>query len=118
MRPLIFATLVMLLPAAPALAQPQTQPQTGALTVQPDTESNAAGPHTNQTTGGKADNPSHIYKKGEHISRTYGAFDDVMDWAHFKLTRPPSGSHWVKYGDNYLLVDDKSGLINDIVKAG
>jgi len=119
MRPLIFATLAMLLPAAPGLAQPQTQPQSSAATAQPDTQGNLAGPHTNQTTGGDADNPApHIYKKGEHISRSYGAFDDVMDWARFNLMRPPSGSHWVKFGDNYLLVEDKSGLINDIVKAG
>jgi Ni/Co efflux regulator RcnB len=107
----------MLLPAVPALAQPQTQPQNGALTVQPDSQNDPAGSHSNQTTGGKTDNPAHIYKKGEHISRTYGAFDDVMDWAHFNLMRPPAGSHWVKYADNYLLVDDKSGLISDIVKA-
>jgi Ni/Co efflux regulator RcnB len=109
----------MLLPAAPGLAQPQTQPQSNAATVQPDSQGTLAGSHTNQTTGGQADNPApHIYKKGEHLSRGYGAFDDVMDWAHFNLMRPPSGSHWVKFGDNYLLVDDKSGLISDIVKAG
>jgi Ni/Co efflux regulator RcnB len=109
----------MLLPAVPALAQPQTQPQNGPATVQSDTQSNIAGAHTNQTSGGEADNPApHIYKKGEHISRTYGAFDDVKEWAHFKLMPPPAGSHWVKYGDNFLLVDDKSGLIGDIVKAG
>ena len=109
----------MLLPAGSLLAQPQTQPQNAPATVQSDPQGNIAGPHTNQTSGGEADNPApHIYKKGEHISRSYGAFDDVKDWAHFNLMRPPSGSHWVKYGDNYLLVDDKSGLIGDIVKAG
>ena len=119
MRPLIFATLAMLLPAVPAIAQPQTQPQSGAATVQPDPGGNLAGAHSNQTSGGDADNPApHIYKKGEHISRSYGAFDDVKDWARFNLMRPPAGSHWVKYGDNYLLVDEKSGLINDIVKSG
>lgn len=117
MRPLIFATLAMLLPAAPLLAQPETQPQNGPAIVQSDNQ--GAGAHTNQTSGGEADNPApHIYKKGEHISRTYGVFDDVNDWAHFNLRRPPTGSHWVKYGDNYLLIDDKSGLIGDIVKAG
>ena len=119
MRPLIFVTLAMFLPAVPGLAQPQTQPQSGMATVQPDPAGNLAGPHTNQTTGGEADNPApHIYKKGEHVSRTYGAFDDVMDWAQFNLTRPPAGSHWVKFSNNYLLVDDKTGLISDIVKAG
>jgi Ni/Co efflux regulator RcnB len=107
----------MLLPAA-SLAQPQTSPQSALVAVQPDSQSNLAGPHTDQTTGGKPDNPEHIYKKGEHISRSYGAFDDIMDWARLNLTRPPAGSHWVKYGDNYLLVDDKTGMISDIVKVG
>src|SRR4051812_8883117 len=113
MKPLIFATLVMLLPAAPIMAQPQLQTQNDATTIPPEANGNVAGTHTNQTSGGDIDNPApHIYKKGEHISRTYGAFDDVTDWDHFNLHRPPSGSHWVKFGNNYLLVDDKSGLIS------
>ena len=58
-----------------------------------------------------------IYKRGEHISRSYGAFDDVMNWERFRLAKPPEGSHWVHFGDNYLLVKDESGLITEIVKA-
>ena len=119
MKPLIFATLAMCSLAVPALAQ-SPQPTTGAATAQADLDprGNLAGPHTNQTSGGEADNPApHIYKRGEHVSRSYGAFDDVSNWAQFHLTRPPDGSHWVHFGDNYLLVKDESGLITDIVKA-
>lgn len=116
MKRLIFATLAMCWLTAPALAQ--TQPPTGAATAQADPRGNLAGPHTNQTSGGEKDNPApHIYKRGEHISRSYGAFDDVANWAQFRLTKPPDGSHWVHFGDNYLLVQDESGLITDIVKA-
>src|ERR1044072_4768475 len=119
MRPLIFATLAMLLPAVPAFTQPQTQTRDAPATVQPDPAGNLAGTHSYQTSGGDADNAwPHIYKKCEHISRSYGAFDAVKDLAHFNLTRPPTGSRWVKFGDNYLLVDDKSRLISDIVKSG
>ena len=119
MKPLIFATLAMFSLSVPVLAQPQQQ--NGAATVQPDInpQGNLAGPHTNQTGGGDADNPApHIYKRGEHLSRSYGAFDAVADWNRFGLKRPPEGAHWVKYSDNYLLVDDMSGLITDIVKSG
>ena len=120
MRPPIFATLAMLWLAVPVLAQPQPQQQNGVATVQTDRDpsGNPAGASANQTGGGTVGNPApHIYKKGEHISRGYGAFDVVADWREAGLMRPPQGSHWVKYGENYLLVTDQSGLITEIVKA-
>jgi Ni/Co efflux regulator RcnB len=102
---------------AAALAQPQQQ--NSAATVLPDhnPNGNLAGSHAIETDG-NSDNPApHIYKRGEHISRGYGAFDVVDDWSRFHLMKPPADSHWVKYGDNYLLVKTDSGLITDIVKA-
>ena len=119
MKPLIFATLAMCWLTAPALAQQSPQP-TGVATAQTDLDprGNLAGPHTNQTSGGEADNPApHIYKRGEHLSRGYGAFDDVANWEQFRLTKPPQGFHWVRFDGSYLLVNDESGLITDIVKA-
>ena len=125
MKPLIFAILAMFSMSVPVLAQAQAQAQLpsgqqSSATAKPDLDpqGNLAGPHSNQTSPGDADNPApHIYKRGEHISRSYGAFDVVSDWNRFHLTRPPEGSHWVKYGANYLLVDEMSGRIDDIVKA-
>ncbi|HXJ00020.1 MAG TPA: RcnB family protein [Micropepsaceae bacterium] len=118
MKPLIFATLAMFWLSAPVLAQPQPQQQTSQATIQPDNpQGNLAGTHTNQT-GSSPDNPApHIYKRGEHISPSYGSFDVVGDWSRFHLAKPPDGSHWVKYGDNYLLVKIDDGQITDIVKA-
>jgi Ni/Co efflux regulator RcnB len=116
MKPLIYATLAMFWLSAPALAQPQTG--TSTAQADPARQGNLAGPHANQTGGGDADNPApHIYKRGEHISRSYGAFDVVEDWSKVRLTKPPEDSHWVKYGENYILVKIDSGLITDIVKA-
>ena len=126
MRPPIFAILAMFSLTMPVLAQPQPRPQqqNGVATVQPavqpdlDPRGSPAGAHANQTGGGNAENPApHIYKRGEHISPSYGAFDVVADWRRAALMRPPEGSHWVKYGENYLLVTDQSGLITDIVKG-
>ena len=126
MRPLIFATLAMFW--LPACSMAQTPPPSGAATIPPsgvatiapslDPRGNLAGPHTNQTSGGESDNPApHIYKKGEHINRAYGAFDVVTKWDQFNLPQPPEGAHWVHFAENYLLVKDESGLITDIVKA-
>jgi Ni/Co efflux regulator RcnB len=130
MKPLIYATLATFWLSAPALAQPQPQPQvqpqsqiqqqSGAPTAQADLNrpGNLAGSHTDQTGGGDADNPApHIYKRGEHVSRSYGVFAVVEDWNQFHLAKPPMDSHWVKYGDNYMLVKIDTGLITDIVKA-
>jgi Ni/Co efflux regulator RcnB len=121
MKPLIFATLAMFSLSAPGLAQYQTQPQrSGAATTQHDTnpQGNLAGSHTNQTGGGDAHDPApHIYKKGEHISPSYGSFDVVRDWSRLNLAKPPEDSHRVKYGENYLLVKIGNGEIMDIVKA-
>ncbi len=119
MKPLTFATLAMFLLSVPALAQ--TPPRTGTATAAPDAvaQNNLPGPSVDQTSGGKPGDPApHIYKKGEHLSPSYGAFDPVTDWSQFHLMQPPSGEHWVKYGQNYLLVNDKDGLITDIIKAG
>jgi Ni/Co efflux regulator RcnB len=118
MKPLIFATLAMFWLAGPTLAQPQQQ--SGAATDQPDLnpQGNLAGPHVNQTSPGQPENPApHIYKRGEHVSRSYGEFDVVTDWNRFHLKAPPEGYHWVHFGDNYMLVKTESGLIEDIVKA-
>jgi Ni/Co efflux regulator RcnB len=121
MKPLIFATLAMFSLSAPVVAQPQPlSPQQSPATAQADLnpKGNLAGPHADRTGGGDADNPApHIYKRGEHVTRSYGAFDVVQDWNQFHLTKPPQDSHWVKYGDNYMLVKIDSGLITDIVKA-
>jgi Ni/Co efflux regulator RcnB len=71
-----------------------------------------------ETTGGDVRNPEpHIYKLGEHLSEAYGSYELVDDWQRNKLTAPPEGQHWVRYGENYLLVTATDGLIKRIVRA-
>jgi Ni/Co efflux regulator RcnB len=71
-----------------------------------------------ETTGGEERNPEpHIYRLGEHLSEVYGRYDLVDDWARHQLKKPPDGSHWVQYGENYLLVKATDGLITQIVAA-
>jgi Ni/Co efflux regulator RcnB len=71
-----------------------------------------------ETTGGTPRDPEpHIYKLGEHLSEAYGSYALVDDWQGSKLERPPEGHHWVRYGDNFLLVTATDGLIKRIVHA-
>ena len=71
-----------------------------------------------ETSGGKARNPDpHIYKLGEHLSEAYGAYELVDNWQMHQLMMPPEGHHWVRYGDNYMLVTATDGLIKRIVRA-
>ena len=71
-----------------------------------------------ETTAGEQRNPDpHIYRLGEHLSEAYGNYDLVDDWAKHQLKKPPDGSHWVRYGQNYLLAKATDGLITQIVAA-
>lgn len=71
-----------------------------------------------QTTGGDKRNPEpHIYKLGEHLSEAYGSYEIVDDWQRNKLMMPPEGHHWVRYGENFMLVTATDGLIKRIERA-
>ena len=71
-----------------------------------------------ETTGGDKRNPEpHIYKLGEHLSEAYGSYEIVDNWQASKLAMPPEGHHWVRYGENYMLVTATDGLIKRIVHA-
>jgi len=71
-----------------------------------------------ETTGGDVRNPEpHIYRLGEHLSEAYGSYELIDDWQRARLTAPPGGHHWVRYGENYLLVTATDGLITRIVRA-
>jgi Ni/Co efflux regulator RcnB len=118
MKPLIYATLALFSLAAPVQAQHQQQNSAATAQVELNRQGDIAGPHANQTSPGNKSNPApHVYKLGEHISRSYGDFEMVDDWSRFHLQPPPVGYHWVHFADNYLLVQSNSGLIAGIVSA-
>ena len=86
--------------------------------VSPNSSRDIGQSARSETTGGEQRNPeAHIYRLGEHLSENYGSFDLVDDWARHQLKKPPDGSHWVRYGENYLLVKATDGLITQIVAA-
>jgi Ni/Co efflux regulator RcnB len=101
--------------AAVLLAGPVASAQVQVKEPSPAAESKAPQP---ETKGGEARNPEpHIYKLGEHLSEAYGSYEIVDNWQQSKLMRPPEGHHWVRYGDNYLLVTATDGRITEIVHA-
>ena len=102
------AMSVLAIPLAPAQIQLREVAADSAQSKAPRSE----------TTGGDVRNPEpHIYKLGEHLSEAYGSFELVDDWQQAKLMAPPQGHHWVRYGQNYLLVTATDGLITRIQRA-
>jgi Ni/Co efflux regulator RcnB len=71
-----------------------------------------------ETGGGEPRNSEpHIYKLGEHLSEAYGRYEIVDNWQREQLMMPPEGHHWIRYGENFLLVTATDGLIKRIVRA-
>ena len=102
------ALSVLAIAAAPAQIQLREVAADAAPTTTPQS----------QTTGGDKRNPEpHIYKLGEHLSEAYGSYEIVDNWQQANLMAPPQGHHWVRYGDNYLLVTATDGLIKRIQRA-
>jgi Ni/Co efflux regulator RcnB len=60
--------------------------------------------------------PRHVWVRGEHFRPVYGrSYFVVNDWYRYHLRRPPYGYHWVRYGDDYLLVALGTGIIADML---
>ena len=62
------------------------------------------------------DRARHVWVRGERFIRAPG-YLDVRDWWNMRLHRPPIGFHWVRAGDDFLLVNSRSGFILDVVAA-
>jgi Ni/Co efflux regulator RcnB len=104
----LIAALVLAIPLAPAQIQIREIALVDAQTKTPQAE----------TGGGETRNPEpHIYKLAEHLSEAYGSYEIIDDWQREQLMMPPEGHHWIRYGENFLLVTATDGLIKRIVRA-
>ena len=102
------ALSVLAIPIAPAQIQIKEAPPAATAGKTPQAE----------TSGGEKRNPEpHIYKLGEHLSEAYGDYEIVDNWQQYQLMAPPEGHHWVRYGNNYMLVTATDGLIKRIQRA-
>ena len=50
--------------------------------------------------------------------RFYGRRMVVTDWRRHGLHRPSFGTHWVRSGNRFLLIGNRSGRVVDVVFAG
>jgi Ni/Co efflux regulator RcnB len=58
---------------------------------------------------------NHRWVRGERFYPVYGRSFVVNDWYRYQLHRPPYGYHWVRYGDDFLLVAIGTGIIADLI---
>jgi len=54
------------------------------------------------------------WRRGAYLPPAYQAFG-LEDYDRYHLRRPPYGYHWVRVGDEFLLVSVSTGLIFDAV---
>lgn len=116
--PIIIAALFVWFLASPAGMAQTTGDRAPSSQASQNSSRDLGQSARTETTGGEERDPEpHIYRLGEHLSESYGRFELVDDWVRHQLMKPPDGSHWVRYGDNYLLVKATDGLITQIVAA-
>jgi len=59
--------------------------------------------------------PRHVWVRGERFYAPSYRYLVVNDWYRWNLRRPPYGYHWVRSGDDFLLVALSTGLILDVM---
>jgi Ni/Co efflux regulator RcnB len=57
----------------------------------------------------------HVWVRGERFSPAFGRFVLVDDWRGFRLPRPAFGAHWVRVGDDFLLISNRNGRVLDVI---
>jgi Ni/Co efflux regulator RcnB len=77
-----------------------------------DHNDSRSSPHNESRGAG----PRHDMHRGERLSNDYrGNKYVVNDWRNRHLSAPPRGSHWVRAGDDYVLVAITTGIIAQIL---
>ncbi len=60
----------------------------------------------------------HQWRRGDHMPDGYWSDRRYIidDYRHYHLTAPRRGYHWVRYADRFVLVRDRDGLVDRIVR--
>jgi len=62
------------------------------------------------------DVPGHrAWVRGERFVAPVGGYVVVNDWRYLRLRPPPFGFHWVREGHDFLLVNNRSGIIANVM---
>jgi Ni/Co efflux regulator RcnB len=60
--------------------------------------------------------PNHSYHKGDRLSaEDHNKKYEVADWRSRNMREPPTGYHWVRSGDDFVLAAVATGVIADIL---
>lgn len=95
---LLAATLVVPVFAAPAMAQPGHQQQGHSAQNHGPTKKAAPTPHR--------------FKKGEKFDRSRASNYQTVDYRKYRNVKaPPKGYHYVRSGNDLLLVGITSGIV-------
>jgi Ni/Co efflux regulator RcnB len=57
----------------------------------------------------------HVWVRGERFMPAYGRAIFVEDWRGLRLPAPRFGAHWVRVGGDVLLVENRNGVILDVI---
>ncbi|MHB1205029.1 MAG: RcnB family protein [Rhodospirillaceae bacterium] len=107
MKTLVAASLVLaFLAGSPAFAQREHR-------------DSGRSAHDARESGERGDQPGLSLKKGDTVPYEYrvGGHHIHYTWRESGLRRPPEGYAWMLIGDDYLLADQRSGLIREVRKA-
>jgi Ni/Co efflux regulator RcnB len=60
--------------------------------------------------------PNHSYHKGDRLpAAEHSKQYEVNDWHERNMREPPSGYHWVRSGDDFVLAAIATGVIADVL---
>ena len=109
----VAATLV----ATPMIAAPAAEAQTHKVTT---VQHRPNGTTVRKTTVRHTPNRFHHrrWAKGQRFDRRYATNYRVVDWRRYRgrrLYAPPRGYHWVRSGNDAVLVAITSGLIGAVI---
>ncbi|MBS7670301.1 RcnB family protein [Croceicoccus gelatinilyticus] len=97
---------------AAAIAIALAIPGAPALAKQPDNHG-AAVSHVAKSNAGQ-----HKFAKGEKFDRSKASNYRVIDArSNKRLSTPPSGYHWVRSGNDAVLVGITSGIVSSVVSS-
>jgi Ni/Co efflux regulator RcnB len=106
---LLAATILAPALAAPAMAQPGKPTQSHA---QQPNHGNQGGNQGHATPAKKPSQTPHRFKKGEKFDRNRASNYQTVDYRKYRNVKaPPKGYHYVRSGNDLLLVGITSGII-------
>lgn len=72
----------------------------------------------NHEWGQRGGDWEHQWRRGDHLPNGYWSDRRYIidDYRHYHLIAPRRGYHWVRYADRFVLVRDRDGLVDRIVR--